>query len=489
MRLYLLTLLLSFSLSACFQRPPTKNTSAIFTISKRPPVKVDQAKTPYTFGYLEVPENRQNPTGRTIKLPVYIFKSRSDNPAPDPVLYTVGGPGNTSMNAAPYMRSFQYLDDRDLILFEQRGTYHAQPGLDCPEWEEASKLVNQRSFSEEARATILEGAAAGCSERLKKRGIDLNAYNTREIAADIEDLRKVLEIEQFNLLTISYSTKIAQVMMREYPKSIRSVVMDSPLPLAASWDETSITNLMETYDIVFKDCAADSLCNNKYPDLRQRFYNFLEATASEPISLTVKHPNNNSDTTVTIGSVEIAGYLGDLYTGVAPAFPKLLDAVIKGDKEVLRQRFSWAHSSGNGIGMRLSVWCGEETAYASPEKVTAESKKYPFLAGASPMVFSFELCHAWGVKPALPIENQAISSNIPTLLISGTFDAITPRWWADTLHAQLVNSQQVIYPGWTHGPTTYWSDDCAMQAARSFFNDPDKTPGPSCLEEIKIEYE
>ena len=279
--------------------------------------------------------------------------------------------------------------------------------------------------------------------------------------------------------------KIAQVMMRDYPASIRSVVMDSPLPLAASWDETSLTNLIETYEVIFSDCATDSLCSTNYPNLRQRFYDFLNTTAVTPISVAVKHPVKDQDTTVTINSSAIAGYLGSLYTGSVSSFPKILDKVIEGDKEILRQRFSWASSSGDGIGMRLSVWCSEETAYTSPDKVKEERKKYPFLDGASPMVFSYEVCRSWGVKASAPRENEAISSNIPTLLVSGSYDAITPVKWSNALHTQLANSQQVIFPGWTHGPTTYWSNNCAMEAARSFFNAPDKKSEPACLEEIR----
>ena len=79
-----------------------------------------KANQEYTFGYLEVPENRANVNGKSIKLPVYIFKSRSEQPKADPIIYVVGGPGSSVMGAVPYMNYYQYLDDRDFILFEQR---------------------------------------------------------------------------------------------------------------------------------------------------------------------------------------------------------------------------------------------------------------------------------------------------------------------------------------------------------------------------------
>ena len=155
----------------------------------------------YTFGYLEVLENRNKPDGNRIKLPVYIFKSRSDNPKPDPVIYTVGGPGYTSMRASQYMQYYKYLDDRDLILFEQRGTQFAQPNLACPEWSEAVYLANLPENREANRDSIFTKAALKCRERLVNDGIDLNGYHTKEIAADIEDLRRVLHIEQYCIAT------------------------------------------------------------------------------------------------------------------------------------------------------------------------------------------------------------------------------------------------------------------------------------------------
>lgn len=127
----LLVIISLFVFSSSFGQN-TKTFSPKFKKSKKTTHKIKREQQ-YTFGYLEVLENRDKPNGNTIKLPVYIFKSRSKNPKPDPILYTVGGPGYTSMRASKYMQYYKYLDDRDFILFEQRGTQYAQPSLDCPE--------------------------------------------------------------------------------------------------------------------------------------------------------------------------------------------------------------------------------------------------------------------------------------------------------------------------------------------------------------------
>ena len=218
-----LSLLLAFLISVLCTGQESAKFEPTFRLSKETTHNIPKGQA-YTFGYLEVLENRTNPKSRTIQIPVYIFKSRNTNPNPDPIIYTVGGPGSSTMPSAQYMKYYKYLDDRDFILVEQRGNYFARPHLDCPEWSKALQATKLPGFDPSSRDPLLAEAAKSCRDRLTNKGIDLNGYNTNEIAADINDLVSVLGIPKYNLLTISYSTKIAQVLMRDFPDRIRSAV-------------------------------------------------------------------------------------------------------------------------------------------------------------------------------------------------------------------------------------------------------------------------
>jgi len=254
MKLNIITIVLLIISTACTPTQKlTKEFVPSFTLSKNTTHKIPKGQE-YTFGYLEVLENRNLTNGNTIKFPVYIFKSRNPNPKKDPIIYTVGGPGSTTMPSAPYMEYYKYLDDRDFILMEQRGNYYAKPHLDCPELSQAKYKSSLPDFDEAEYNALYAKATKACRDRLTKHGIDFDGYNTNEIAADINDLVKVLGINTYNLLTISYSTKIAQVLMRDYPEGIRSVVMESPLPLEVNYDEESVENLLETVDRLLADC-------------------------------------------------------------------------------------------------------------------------------------------------------------------------------------------------------------------------------------------
>ncbi|MEM6346943.1 MAG: alpha/beta fold hydrolase [Bacteroidota bacterium] len=466
--------------------PSPSNFSPTFTKSRKTTHKIDR-KQEYIFGYLEVLENRSNPRGSTIQIPVYIFKSRSENPPKDPIIYTVGGPGNTTMPSAQYMDYYKYLDDRDFILIEQRGNYYAKPHLDCPEWAEAMYQSNLPSVSAQEVDSLLRSAALSCRDRLIRSGIDLDGYNTNEIAADINDLVEVLEIESYNLLTISYSTKIAQVLMRDYPSRIRSVVMDSPLPLAANYEEESVDNLMLAVEKLLADCESDANCTGAFPDLKQRFFKYLEQKTKDPLVVQVENPQNGKTETFYLKGADLIAVFTLASTAEVGDVPFEINKLLNNDLSSVKKQLTYLFQGpdgGAGKGMRLSVWCAEETPFNSTEMIAQTRVKYPQVKGIDPVEFDKEVCEIWGVKKVADRENQAVTSDIPVLLINGEYDSVTPMKWAQSMMPYLENSFHLVFRAWKHTPTTYWSDPCGMQVAHDFFNDPTVKPYPDCFAQI-----
>ena len=458
-----------------------------FSISKKTTHKIKKGQD-YTFGYLTVLENRQDPNSRTIEIPVYIFKSRSKTPKKDPIIYTVGGPGSTTMPSAQYMNYYKYLDDRDFILVEQRGNYYAKPHLDCPEWSKAIYQSNLPNFDKSSYDSLFEKAAKSCRDRLIAKGIDLNGYNTNEIAADINDLVNTLHIKEYNLLTISYSTKIAQVLLRDYPNRIRSVVMDSPLPLEVNYDEESVQNLLQSINTLLSDCESDEKCNSAYPNIKKRFFEYLKKKTNDPLEVIVENPTSKKMETFYLKGADLITVFTSASTTNVNTVPFEINKLLNNDLTSIKEKLSYLFKgpgSSDGLGMRLSVWCAEENPFNSEKKIKTETTKYPEVEGLSPAVFSNNICEIWSVKKVSEIENLAIKSDIPVLLISGEYDNETPVKWAKSMIPNLNNSYHLIFKGWKHTPTTNWSNQCAMQAANDFFNNPYNKPNPDCFKQIK----
>ena len=126
-----------------------------------------------------------SPDSPTVDLAVAIISSESDTPAPDPVVYLHGGPGGAAVvHAEAWLdpRS-PLLAERDLILVDQRGSGFSRPSLDCPELDQFASGFGDRR----------------CRLRLLDEGIDLAGFTTVEIVADLDDLRRALGHETWNL--------------------------------------------------------------------------------------------------------------------------------------------------------------------------------------------------------------------------------------------------------------------------------------------------
>ncbi len=442
----------------------------------------------HQFGYLLVPEDRTRADSKIIRLPFFHFKSRSSQPAPDPIIMTLGGPGTSSMQLARYTNYYSYLDDRDLIIFEQRGTQYAQPSLNCPELAKAIQLGISQNLKDTELIEKKRIASQKCQDKLRKKGIQLNAYHTEAIAADMEDLRKLLGIESYNFYGLSYSTKIAQVLMRDYPAAIRSVVMDSPLPLESHYDAENTRNLWEASIALLQDCAEDTLCNTTFPELKSRFLEFMEAANKQALSLSVKQPKSGEEVTYQLGAYEMLALIYPSNTYEIPDMPWRLEQVMGGDYAYLKEQiksFAEGTPQGIGLGMRLSVWCSEELPFVTDSLLESQQSLAGALKETSPLLYEQAICDVWQVKVRPAQEDKAVLSKLPVLLISGAFDPDTPPRWAANMLSNLPHAFHLVFQGYHHTPSTFWDNPCGMHTVQAFFQNPHQMPALDCFEQIK----
>ena len=63
--------------------------------------------------------------------------------------------------------------------------------------------------------------------------------------------------------------------MRDYPEGIRSVILDSIVPVQVSQYVEAILNTMHAFNLLFDAVAADPKTKVAYPDLKAVFYETL----------------------------------------------------------------------------------------------------------------------------------------------------------------------------------------------------------------------
>src|SRR4029077_13761329 len=79
-------------------------------------------------------------------------------------------------------------------------------------------------------------------------------------------------------------------------------------------------------------------------------------------------------------------------------------------------------------------------------------------------------------------QREATPSTIPTLLLAGSFDAVTPTSWARIAARTLPNSTLLQFPGIGHFVTL--ASPCAQRVFASFLATP-SAPRTACVAKIR----
>lgn len=437
-------------------------------------------------GYLVVPENRDNPNGRSLRLAVAILKSRSADPEPDPVVFLTGGPGQGALGFEEYWLNSPILDERDFILLAPRGAGFSEPDMSCEEVPDPPALPTDRPpTAEEFLANELRWAQS-CRDLLKGRGIDLSAYHTAALAADLEDLRIALEFERWNLYGVSYGTHWALTTMRMYPQEIRSVVLDSAVPLQEDHYAEHGALLDSAFNRLFEACNADPDCTALVPDMEATFNSWLARYDSNPVQL--PPTSAGGEPTWLTGANIVEGLYNALFDpALIAVLPLAMDEINSGNLEIAAQLGEAVDPNfGISYGQFYSVLCHDEAPFYDREARAASLETYPllrpFLARDLGPFVSPSICEFWEAGEAPMVENQPVVSDIPTLILSGQFDPVTPPSWGGEVARTLSNSYVYEFPGLTHGVT--FNHDCPVAVMISFLNSPVSAPQTNCLQEM-----
>ncbi|MEJ2759842.1 MAG: alpha/beta fold hydrolase, partial [Anaerolineales bacterium] len=343
--------------------------------------------------------------------------------------------------------SSQYITERDVIIFEQRGNRYAQPALMC-DYEDIA------NFDQESTP---------CLDQILAQGVDISQYITAVIAEDIEALRLALDIDQWNLYGTSYSTRLMQDLMANHPDGIRSAILQSVSPLHDTRYEHDPEHSARALAVMFSDCAADLACAAEYPDLEEKFAEAVAVLNDDPVELEFANPDTGEKFPYTVdGNTFISWMVGDSFYG--PAYPRyttaylplLIQAASQRNITILRKWAAWNLekdvflSPDFSYGVYFGVNCQDDIRQMTEAQYQAQTAAYPELDGYLRHWEEFQACALWGLPQAPLLADVPVKSEIPTLILAGRYDPITPPEWAQQVAASLVNAFYVEFPSEGH---------------------------------------
>jgi len=425
--------------------------------------------TPAHCGRLVVSENRNKPD-KTIELNVAVIKTNSKDKLNDPLLLLAGGPGQGAVDTfAGIVRVFgSLLINRDIVLVDQRGTGESNPlrcEIDPDEYEALSDLTSDawKDWTKECHNSL---------------DADTRMYTTTVAIEDLEAVRKALNIEQWNLYGGSYGTRKALTYMSLFPESIRSVVLDGVVSQDEALGTSHEANLHSTLDKIFDLCKQDESCTERFGDVEQQMWTFLDQLKDEPIKLRLQNPSTGDfeNVVMTREYAVIALRMFSYGPETMGLIPLMVSLANHGQPETMAYQAQMMMNSlneGLNNALELSVTCAEDV---------------PFMPSATNLTNSlfgddlFDLmrarCELWDSVVVDASFKQPVQSDIPTLLLSGEYDPVTPPEFAEKAMQTLSNSQHLVAKGQGHIVGTR---GCMPKIITAFIKDPETGLETECM--------
>ena len=410
-------------------------------------------------GSFKVFENREAGEGRMIELKVVILHARDENPRPDPIFYFAGGPGQ---GVADLYRGFvraDYREKRDIVLINQRGT-----GGDNHVQVEVGSDDNLQSYMD----TIFQVEVYREALAELKENFDLSLYSTSTAMDDINEARIALGYDQINIMGGSYGTRACLVYMRRHPETVRTAVLNGVAPIAFHNPLYHAYGAQRALDLVLQECAENPDCNLAFPKVKEEFRIVLDRLKQAPAEAAVIHPVTNEKVSVKVSWQAFAETLRMMMysVGGSRSVPLFIHKAYEGDFSPLAAQAltrNRALIKTLAMGMLLCVTCSEDIPYIDPEEIATEIGDSFF--GDFRVRNQMAICEFWP-KSKLPKNyGENVSVSVPTLLLSGTIDAVTPPRWGEEAASHLPNSLHVVAPG-AHGV----GGDCIQSIIDTFMN-------------------
>jgi len=423
-------------------------------------------------GILEVPENRNNPKSRTLNLVYKVLKAKDTSTQKAPIVFLQGGPGGKTLILEEFWKNHPLRNDRDIVLMDQRGTGDSE--ANCADLGKAMFRLLRKDHDVAGEIKALEIEQSKCKKAMKKDSIDLAGYNSRENAADFEDLRKTLGYKEWNLFGGSYGSRLGLTIMRDFPNGVRSAVLSGIFAPQTDFIDDSYKNFENSLFSVLTRCKENEACNNRYPNLKERLLKVLEKLESKPLRI-----NFENEPLVINRQDAIMLIFVSLYDRNSIAhIPQLIEAFENEDIEPIKNVLNGIQGLYDLVNwsMNNSVLAYEEVPFFDEdviEKSLAESQLGFEPASA---ILSMKSLTNWHPFRASDVEDQAVVSEIPTLMVSGGLDHVTPVSNAKKTLKHLKNGYELIFPDEAHN----LYNPCFFEIAEDFLNNPLQKPNMDC---------
>jgi pimeloyl-ACP methyl ester carboxylesterase len=426
-------------------------------------------------GSYDVPENPAEPGGRKIKLNIAMAPATGISTEPDPVFFFAGGPGQAASETwvmlSPVLNKIR--KRRDIVMIDQRGTG------------QSNKLACESGLEEDLNQEIdLDLIRTETEKCLADLNGDPRFYTTTIAMGDYNRVREAMGYARINLMGVSYGTRAAQVYLRQFPETVRSVTLDSVVPMQLALGQEHAPMLDRSVETVFEDCATDEACNSLYPRQSEELDALFRQLRDEPRQITIINPVNGKPQAMWLTTDTLGVALRFLsYASETQALIPLLvhEAISTGDLTRLASQATLVMTGLSEMlahGMELSVLCSEDYPFIDLSADYSDT----LMGNLFLEIISLQ-CDVWPRGEVPEGFHLPVVSDIPVLLMSGERDPVTPPHYAAMTTETFPNSLNLVARGQGH---SVMSNICLRDITTAFIEKGSiEGLDATCVENIK----
>ncbi len=442
----------------------------------------------FRYGYMKVPEIHKDPKGSMIELATAIFNCQSDSATHEPLVLITGGPGMSDIDSfVPDLfgdLGTLFLNNRDVVVIELRGLKYSKPNLLCPEIDNLQLYLVDKNLSADATIELYLDSLKSAYNRFKGEGINLSAYNDYEIANDIVFVMDQLGYDKFSVFGSSFGTLVTQHLLLNHSEHLVSVTMNAVVDINQGLPGMH-RNSINALDAIFSICKRDSLLNQAYPDLKNRFLALIKQLNETPEILEIRYGTDSKTYQTLLNGNKLSVWIfGQMYWNAQ--LPALLDRILSGDySEIINDPGIVFPLNDFSYGLSLSIILSEYSNFEA-EDIPLDNEYVDYIKGCGTMLFTpyflKQAKEVWKVND-LQDKNLNLVSDVPTLMYNGELDHVCPPTSTIELSKKLKNSYLFVFPGIAHSPIDFGS--CGIMMMKEFIDNPTKAPESLCLDEFQ----
>lgn len=477
---------LSLWVGACYsvatangaERVPAAHTSLPLTECRlEHPLKTNSVAA--RCGTLSVPLDPSRAVNATVDLHVAVVPALNRRSNLAPLFLLAGGPGQSAADLyVAQSGAFARINrDHDIVLVDQRGTGMSNP-LACtyPEdWQEPTDPM-----------PVLRQATQAC---LAKFGDRVRFFTTSIAVQDLDAVRAALGYPQIDLYGVSYGTRVAELYMRRFPTRTHAAILDGvTYPEQIIGPETPRDG-ERALQLILARCHNSSDCSAAYPNLQAELDGLLKQFGAQRVGITLDDPNDGLPKQIDFTRGILGASLRFLSYNATQAslLPALIHQGANGALAPLAaQTIMSSRQVGDQLsaGMQYSVLCSEDAPFIAATDVDRNAMAKTF-QGTDQIDAMLEICKLWPRGPMDADLHSQLHSDVPTLLLSGEADPVTPPADAERAARGLTVKRHLVLSGEGHGQL---SVSCVPRLMAAFLDsaDPDSLDA-SCLQGHSVE--